>query len=73
MNTEHHHHSVPMMRMNDRHSSAINRVREDIVWFESRLTAMRTSGDCAYEHALVRAYTRLLDEHRKTLHSLLSN
>ena len=52
---------------------AIDAVRNDIAWLESRLNAIKSTGDCAYEHALARTYQRLLQQHRLTLDALLGD
>lgn len=45
-------------------------LRQEIAFFESRLLEMGEKGDCAYEHALSRAYKTLLSERRGQLAGL---
>ncbi|MCP5421009.1 MAG: hypothetical protein H6970_03740 [Gammaproteobacteria bacterium] len=45
-------------------------LRHEIAFYESRLTEMGEKGDCAYEHALSRAYRSLLQERREQLANL---
>ncbi len=42
-------------------------LRQEIAFFETRLRQMGETGDCAYEHALSRAYHSLLQERRGQL------
>lgn len=42
-------------------------LRQEIAFFEARLSEMGEKGDCAYEHALCRAYETLLGERRDQL------
>lgn len=67
---QHHAHPIPLHRQKH---PAVDSIRDDIAWLESRLKAIKTTGDCAYEHALARAYTRLLQQHRLTLDALLGD
>lgn len=50
-----------------RNHQAIDYLRQEIAFFESRLMEMGEKGDCAYEHALSRAYRLLLTERRNQL------
>lgn len=50
---------------------ATDYLRQEIAFFESRLYEMGEQGDCAYEHALSRAYETLLQERRQQLAQLL--
>lgn len=43
---------------------AVDYLRQEIAFFETRLHEMGETGDCAYEHALTRAYETLLCERR---------
>ncbi|HCK81178.1 MAG TPA: hypothetical protein PK880_04070 [Candidatus Competibacter sp.] len=45
-------------------------LRQEIAFFEARLNEMGEEGDCAYEHALSRAYETLLRERRDQLSQL---
>lgn len=45
-------------------------LRQEIAFFEARLNEMGEKGDCAYEHALCRAYEMLLSERRDQLTQL---
>lgn len=45
-------------------------LRQEIAFFEARLSEMGEKGDCAYEHALCRAYETLLSERRDQLAQL---
>ncbi|MFZ1326648.1 MAG: hypothetical protein WAT67_11640 [Candidatus Contendobacter sp.] len=45
-------------------------LRQQIAFFETRLQEMGDQGDCAYEHALSRAYETLLRERRGQLAQL---
>ncbi|MBK8507392.1 MAG: hypothetical protein V9G63_12510 [Candidatus Competibacter sp.] len=45
-------------------------LRQEIAFFEGRLHEMGEQGDCAYEHALSRAYETLLRERRAQLSQL---
>jgi hypothetical protein len=45
-------------------------LRQEIAFFEARLNEMGEKGDCAYEHALSRAYRSLLQERRQQLAGL---
>lgn len=49
---------------------AADYLRQEIAFFESRLHEMGAQGDCAYEHALSRAYETLLHERRQQLTQL---
>lgn len=49
---------------------AADYLRQEIAFFESRLSEMGEKGDCAYEHALSRAYETLLSERRQQLAQL---
>ncbi len=49
---------------------AADYLRQEIAFFESRLYEMGEQGDCAYEHALSRAYETLLRERRQQLAQL---
>lgn len=42
-------------------------LRQEIAFFEGRLTEMGESGDCAYERALSKVYQALLSERRHQL------
>lgn len=42
-------------------------LRQEIAFFEARLMEMGEKGDCAYEHALSRAYKALLKERKSQL------
>ncbi|HMV37585.1 hypothetical protein [Plasticicumulans sp.] len=54
-------------------ASTLRRLRlsDEIAFLESRLAEMGHGGDCAYEHALSRAYTDRLIERRQELSRLL--
>ncbi|MEI2782820.1 MAG: hypothetical protein V9H25_16840 [Candidatus Competibacter sp.] len=45
-------------------------LRQEIAFFEARLSEMGEKGDCAYEHVLCRAYETLLSERRDQLAQL---
>ncbi|HHW76119.1 MAG TPA: hypothetical protein GX399_03660 [Xanthomonadaceae bacterium] len=49
---------------------AVDFLRQEIAFFETRLHEMGGQGDCAYEHALSRAYETLLRERRRQLAQL---
>lgn len=49
---------------------AVDYLRQEIAFFETRLNQMGEQGDCAYEHALSRAYEALLRERRRQLAQL---
>ncbi|MFO1372428.1 MAG: hypothetical protein U1F42_08545 [Candidatus Competibacteraceae bacterium] len=49
---------------------AADYLRQEIAFFETRLNEMGETGDCAYEHALSRAYETLLRERRYQLAQL---
>ena len=49
---------------------AVDFLRQEIAFFEARLSEMGEKGDCAYEHALCRAYETLLTERRDQLAQL---
>jgi hypothetical protein len=49
---------------------AADYLRQEIAFFEARLYEMGEKGDCAYEHALSRAYEALLRERRQQLAQL---
>jgi hypothetical protein len=49
---------------------AADYLRQEIAFFETRLHEMGDQGDCAYEHALSRAYETLLRERRHQLAQL---
>ncbi len=49
---------------------ATDYLRQEIAFFETRLHEMGEKGDCAYEHALSRAYEALLRERRQQLAQL---
>jgi hypothetical protein len=48
----------------------VDYLRQEIAFFETRLHEMGEQGDCAYEHALSRAYETLLRERRGQLAQL---
>lgn len=48
----------------------VDYLRQEIAFFEARLSEMGEQGDCAYEHALSRAYETLLRERRGQLAEL---
>ena len=52
--------------------AALNALRlcDEIAFLEDRLNEMGYAGDCAYEHALSRAYAERLCERRRELASL---
>jgi hypothetical protein len=52
--------------------TATDYLRQEIAFFESRLNEMGEKGDCAYEHALSKAYQLLLRERRDQLAALHS-
>ncbi|NJN45332.1 MAG: hypothetical protein HC808_01225 [Candidatus Competibacteraceae bacterium] len=45
-------------------------LRQQIAFYEARLDEMGEKGDCAYEHALSRAYQVLLRERKQQLADL---
>jgi hypothetical protein len=45
-------------------------LRQEIAFYESRLAEMGEKGDCAYEHALSKAYQVLLRERKQQLAAL---
>lgn len=49
---------------------AVDYLRQEIAFLEARLHEMGEKGDCAYEHALSRAYETLLHERRSQLAQL---
>lgn len=49
---------------------AADYLRQEIAFFETRLHEMGETGDCAYEHALSRAYATMLCERRRQLAQL---
>jgi hypothetical protein len=49
------------------HHAADDYLRQEIAFFEARLSEMGEKGDCAYEHALSRAYRGLLRDRRQQL------
>ena len=49
---------------------AVDFLRQEIAFFEARLSEMGEKGDCAYEHAVCRAYETLLTERRDQLAQL---
>lgn len=49
---------------------AVDLLRQEIAFFETRLHEMGEQGDCAYERALGRAYETLLNERRHQLAQL---
>lgn len=42
----------------------------EIAWFESRLSEIGETGDCAYEKALARSYLQAVDQRRARLAAL---
>jgi hypothetical protein len=62
INTYHHGHG----------QMAVEHLRQEIAFFEARLTEMGEQGDCAYERALSKAYQVLLQERRNQLAALQS-
>ena len=46
---------------------AADYLRQEIAFLETRLLEMGDRGDCAYEHALSKAYQVLLQERRQQL------
>jgi len=50
-----------------RHPVDEQRLREEIAYFEKRLSQMGLAGDCAYERALAAAFRSLLQERRSLL------
>lgn len=52
------------------HHREYQRLQEEIVCIEARLTAIGHNGDCAYEKALARRYGELLRSHRRELFRL---
>ncbi len=55
-----------LYRNGDHRQSTIDYLLHEIAFFESRLREMH-EGDCAYEHALSRAYRQMLQERRGQL------
>jgi hypothetical protein len=53
-------------RPGPRHAAA-DYLRQEIAFLEMRLLEMGDRGDCAYEHALSKAYQVLLQERRQQL------
>ena len=51
--------------------TAADYLRQEIAFFEARLNEMGETGDCAYEHALSRAYRALLIERKEQLARLV--
>jgi hypothetical protein len=49
---------------------ATDYLRQEIAFFEGRLIEMGESGDCAYEHALSKAYRALLKQRKSQLAAL---
>ena len=49
---------------------AMDYLRQEIAFFEARLTEMGERGDCAYEHALSKAYQVLRQERSNQLAAL---
>ena len=49
---------------------AVDYLRQEIAFFETRLNEMGEQGDCAYERALSHAYETLLRERRRQLAQL---
>ena len=49
---------------------SVDCLREEIAFFEGRLTQIGDAGDCAYERALSRIYRVLLVERRNQLAKL---
>jgi hypothetical protein len=49
---------------------AADYLRQEIAFFEARLHEMGESGDCAYEHALSKAYRTLLQQRKSQLAAL---
>jgi hypothetical protein len=47
--------------------AATNYLRQEIAFLEMRLLEMGDRGDCAYEHALSKAYQVLLQERKQQL------
>jgi hypothetical protein len=56
----------------DHGQMAVDYLRQEIAFFEARLTEMGERGDCAYERALSKAYQLLLQERRNQLAALQS-
>ena len=52
------------------HTAAVDYLCQEIAFFETRLNEMGETGDCAYEHALSKAYRVLLEERRQQLAKL---
>ncbi len=48
-------------------SCARSDLRAEINYLEKRLTEMGSSGDCAYERALTKAFMELISERRRLL------
>ena len=48
----------------------VDYLRQEVAFFESRLTEMGESGDCAYERALSNVFRTLLAERRTQLAAL---
>lgn len=44
-----------------------SRLVEEIAYLEARLIAIGQTGDCAYEKAMARSYTQLLQQRRREL------
>ncbi len=51
---------------------ATDYLRQEIAFLEARLDEMGEKGDCAYEHALSKAYTAILRQRRGELGALAS-
>ena len=49
---------------------AADYLRQEIAFFETRLSEMGDGGDCAYEHSLTRAYRVLLQQRKLQLAAL---
>ena len=49
---------------------AADYLRQEIAFFEARLNEMGEGGDCAYEHALSKAYQLLLKQRKSQLATL---
>ena len=61
-----HHETAPQPH----HHREYRRLQEEIVCIEARLHAIGHNGDCAYEKALARRYSELLQDHRRQLFRL---
>lgn len=48
----------------------VDYLRQEIAFLEARLNEMGEKGDCAYEHALSKAYHVLLEERREQFATL---